>query len=618
MLVGYGIAFIIALFLVRDAYRLILFSNRGFDFTDEAFYALSYATKDQVGRSFTGATWLIGAFYDLLGHDLARLRVLKVAVLLFVGGLLGWQTFEWIYSHKRERIISTRKQLRGWKLSLILGSSLCALAPYSWTPATPSYNDLNLIILLLIGATSVSLLRARELSTLSRSVFLKFGMLGILLGAESFVKWSSAVTAFLLTVPIILYYCESVISLVKIGLNLFTGFIVFWLFTYIFLVDIFTVVPRSLSLLKIITQDGYDPKTLIHGYLTQITTSVKLIITDHKILFALCLVLPSIFKKFPRYIGAAASICLAIPIMMSTSRDTYIVGGPLATVAYGRLFVVAILAFSCALAIGHLIAHLLFSRSRGSLSTGTQQFAKSIFHFPTYIHTHPLLPVLWLLVLIPLVQATGTLNDIFTGATFSNVTWLLACVILATWFSTTLFVRYAIVLITLFGVWGIHHKVIDGFINKPYRLLASPARLHTPVKGLPRIEELRFDNSTAKYLSQLRDLRNRAHIKEGATMIGVWNVPGEIYALGGISPGEPWYIGVSTKRNIENVKYSCKTGQIDKKDPPIILLSMEPPLEFLDALSDCGINFPEDYRKVGSAKSPYTLLETDLYSPKRK
>ena len=255
VLFGNFTALIITIFLVNDIHKIIKFADRGFDLTDESFYTLSYATRDEVGRSFTGATWLVGSVYDLLNQNIVWLRIFKLISLLLVGGFIGWQLFEWIYSFKKETYTSLKVQLWGWKSTLILGSALATLTPYSWAPATLNYNDVNLIVLLLIAGISISMLKKRSHNILLKSELIRFVVLGFLLGAGTFNKISSAVATLLLITPVIFFYFFDIKSILSNITALFGGFFLFWVFVHLFLVNIFSAVPKSLSLLKIIASD---------------------------------------------------------------------------------------------------------------------------------------------------------------------------------------------------------------------------------------------------------------------------------------------------------------------------------------------------------------------------
>lgn len=558
----------------------------------------------------------MGSVYDLLNQNIVWLRIFKLISLLLVGGFIGWQLFEWIYSFKKETYTSLKVQLWGWKSTLILGSALATLTPYSWAPATLNYNDVNLIVLLLIAGISISMLKKRSHNILLKSELIRFVVLGFLLGAGTFNKISSAVATLLLITPVIFFYFFDIKSILSNITALFGGFFLFWVFVHLFLVNIFSAVPKSLSLLKIIASDGYQPEALVHRYVDQIAGSIRLILSEQIILFVLCLALPIIYKKAPKSVSVIAGILFAIPAIILTSQNKYISGGSLATVYYGRLFIVSLLMYCITLGIGDILAKMIFTKYHwNDLIYKVKWFSSSAIHPTNYLRDHPVSIVLWLLIMLPLVLATGTSNDIFTVATFSNVTWLLTCIVIAFWFPTSILLRSSIALIITFGIWGTHHKIIDGYINKPYRLSTKLSKMKYRVNGLPRLDELLVDRTTAKYLRELRDIKNEARIKDGTTFLGIWDLPGEIFALGGISPGEPWYIDQLHERNIENINYSCKTGQIDKEKPPILLLSDQLPIEYSDALKKCGINFPDKYRLAGTATSPVTLKETKMFVP---
>ncbi len=169
-----------ATLLVLQVLLFIALSGRGLDFTDEAYYVLSY----QHGRDIAATTTFFGAFFEwpfrLLGGDVGAMRVFGLALLAGTGGHLAWRVFAFA-------------QPDGARLpwpclaAAVAGSLLYYI--HLATLRAPSYNLLVLACIQL--ATALLLALADGRTAPARLHWLAFGY-GLVLGVCALTKAPSA------------------------------------------------------------------------------------------------------------------------------------------------------------------------------------------------------------------------------------------------------------------------------------------------------------------------------------------------------------------------------------------------------------------------------------------
>ncbi len=131
--------------------RLILMAGRGLDFTDEGMYLLSADSQSRTASFHNAFGRYTGVLYQLVGHDVARFRVLGILTLVMAAGLLG------------DRVTVATARLGGRSClheERLLGAAAVVLASlhyYYFALATPSYNWLNLVGILLLFAAILDL-----------------------------------------------------------------------------------------------------------------------------------------------------------------------------------------------------------------------------------------------------------------------------------------------------------------------------------------------------------------------------------------------------------------------------------------------------------------------------
>src|SRR5450759_2478425 len=71
-------------------------ASHGLDSTDEGFYLLSYRWWNTEVRTFTGAQFVYGPVFELLGHNIAGLRLVRLLTIIAANAAFGWTFMRWL------------------------------------------------------------------------------------------------------------------------------------------------------------------------------------------------------------------------------------------------------------------------------------------------------------------------------------------------------------------------------------------------------------------------------------------------------------------------------------------------------------------------------------------
>ena len=222
-----------------------------------------------------------------------------------------------------------------------------------------------------------------------------------------------------------------------------------------------------------------------------------------------------------------------------------------------------------------------------------------------------------LLFITPFLGAFGTANPIFLNALCHSTTW--HCLILILLYVMMFNYNASILFYALTTIISIVNasQVIDGNIFNPYYALFNQNKtnyfdqterinLSSPLDGIC------VDKKTIDFLVQLKNIFNDKNYNEGYPIFG-FHIPGLVYFLKGTSPGAPYYF--NTQRDIK----AFNLFEI-KNNPPIILLTEDQPIngELLNTMRMKGIEYPDNYTKQGEVYYPNADTKLLIYFPQKK
>ena len=222
-----------------------------------------------------------------------------------------------------------------------------------------------------------------------------------------------------------------------------------------------------------------------------------------------------------------------------------------------------------------------------------------------------------MLLLIPLAGAFGTSNFIFFNVVFYLPAWaaIIAVQLLYVarlaglpWLAYPALALFAVVLSI---------RAIRSLIHSPYRLHTNLLTQTVPTQiGVPA-STVRLDPDSHTFFEQYRNLTKGAGVEAGTDIIGLFDIPGLVFAVGAVSPGHQWYYWegyAGTKMLAANAKQLARVP-LDRLKRSIIVTHGEID-EFYRHFVELGIDFPSEYSCFGSIVWPTTGKTISLYIPR--
>jgi hypothetical protein len=136
---------------------------------------------------------------------------------------------------------------------------------------------------------------------------------------------------------------------------------------------------------------------------------------------------------------------------------------------------------------------------------------------------------------------------------------------------------------------AVEHQLV-----KPYGL---PSPLWTQTEETPLLPGLRVDPATRSFLESVHGRMTAAGFEPGDPVIAFDFMPGLVAALGGRSPGLPFFVFDRPAQNCWTIERAALS------EPPFVLLGQDMLIEQRDCIR--AFRFPEDFRFVGALRNPY-------------
>lgn len=284
-------------------------------------------------------------------------------------------------------------------------------------------------------------------------------------------------------------------------------------------------------------------------------------------------------------------ICLALGVMYFELRQRGLLRGDSISPRPGATYIFLLLIGSS------VLVGLSAARRRGPSPTAAQ----------------PLFPVGILLLLLPFVGSVGTGNDVLFGVMWHLAPWFALLVVMCLRCEEVGMARS--IAGPLLGISMIISLVqlYHGYIEQPYGLGGSLTKQTEPVPRSLGQSRLRVDQRTARSLEQLVALPALQKLQPGTPILALYDMPGVVYLLRGVSPGRVWF--ESAPRSWAT---NCRLLSKSKVDRAATLLLVDRPIDpvMSKCLSRSGFPPPEAYDLVGRAPGLYGQV-ISVYVPKR-
>jgi hypothetical protein len=221
-----------------------------------------------------------------------------------------------------------------------------------------------------------------------------------------------------------------------------------------------------------------------------------------------------------------------------------------------------------------------------------------------------------LFALLPWVGAFGTNNDINDNTVYQLAPWLAIIAVFLAWLAQSWQAPWLLPAGALLVAAISFSQFVHGYIYHPYRVPGGRLAQVVPTAiGYPTPTRLRLDPATHDLIESVRDQLGSHGFKPGDDIFAFFNLPGLVFAVGGVSPGYPWYFAGD-----EN-SLALDLTRIGQVPPPrrlraFLVLNGETG-DFMARLRDLGIDFPNRYERCGPGlHNPVTGEDVEVWKPK--
>ena len=555
-------------------------SGRGLDLSDEGFYLLSYRWWSVEHHNFTGAQYLYGPVFQLLGYDIAALRLVRLGTVLATFGLFGWAVMNWLRP-RRPAAPATRLWEAAGAAAILAGAG----PVYGWLPQSPGYNDV-----VLFGAVlgmAVALRASTVADRGARAPWWLPAAWGLLVVPVVLAKWSGvAVLALTGAALAVALWPGGPRALGRAAAQAFAAAAAFAGLLHLVVVPLPVAVP---GLLAVNTELARGTMGFGDLLLKNWERSAPLLadtgLQHGPLLLALAgaVVLRTRIARWAGWALAAAAL--------ATSAWFAVAGGGLGGGRRYLLEYVVILLGLAAFALVALVAVPLYDRLRrdttglGAPSSLSADRARGRF-------------LLLALFLVPFVYALGTSNAPPVLWVNGFALWVAVLVAVLTGMeSAPPAARALTAVVTAAAVLIAPCVAVGGLWRYPHRT-APQAQATAPVPGVPPLASLTLSPATA---AQFRALRRvlRPHLRPGRPMLAFDESAGLVLALGGRPAGEPWISRDQPARTAAGIVAECRAeGPWRGPTAPILLFRRPVTAADAAALGRCGIDLATDYRRL--------------------
>ncbi len=587
-----GLAIALAAFAAIGIY--VFGVGRGFDFTDEGFYYLAFAHPENVSDNQTSFHFFGAQIFALLGHSIVAMRIATLVAVLISTGMLLWGTGRFLRSFAPELMPDPEHK---W---LVLGSALTAsFLGFAISPAALSYNFQNACCLqAATGCLLAACAQAADGRLADRRILLALAGFGVLCGADFFIKFSTSVPLaagggvfFLLTSTV------SARRKAVLGLGLLLGPVLAGAVYFGFFQDLSRWREGFGGTLWAITGGGYATAEVRRygGEIAGLVMTTLRYFAPVWVVAGPAMILMPVLRRRPRLQAGAA-----------------IVGGIWTLAHLGWLVLDQEYQRTAALTfyLGSLL--LLALLVAGSHLAGrTPGLGASPGRW------RPALAGL-LLLLLPYLGAFGTNNAINRNALYQLAPWFVVAALLLAeidriW-RTSWPSRIGLVVLSVMAGIQFYH----GYWLEPYRAGGARGLQTIPTALGEPATIVRLTPAVNGFLTTSRRLLDEHGFKAGDDLLVFFDLPGFAFAMGGVSPGHPWYFaGDKTSLDLD----AMRVGFIptDRRHRAFIVRnSLDPDWnDFLPRLREAGLNFPADYQLISPPEmvSPLTRVPFQIWAP---
>ena len=580
----FWIKFSLAAVFAAFAYVLaILFwgINRGFDFADEGFYLLLAKHPHQYPLITYFNVWssFIPAF--------TRSRVLDFRYAQIICQIAGsvWLSCAYFRALKNLGVVQDKLLIAGAAMLAVIGNILL----FAKFPFSISYNSLTGI--LLFGATAL-IIDAAPLTkpfllaaqAQSRKANWMIAIAGLLSGFCFSIKFPASLVFVFSGVPLIFLFAGR--ASLKPILSFLLGVIVSLILTCIFILDPAEWWNTTKFFMRFQAEHHGLHSSLVTTYLESIAEALSYF--KSSLIPALVLAFASFFvlarqkgkvtfeKWHARAIALHMLLWLGLGVCVVQTDSLH------HNNFSANIFYVFCLVLFCEIAGFHL----------GQSKDSQKHFSWRVL-------------VLNLTVcLLPVICAAGTRNLLpFQCTIFLAPTFLLLYGLAITLNKQIESKIPAVATLVFCSVVALF-QFYDGFVRHPYDL---SSRLNTQTQAVQckKLRGLRMVPEQAKFIEDTQKILQTNGMQEDDNVLAFYQLPGLVYAVGGVSPGLGWYSPLLIFREW-NEHFVQITNVKDGKNL-FVIADRELDKNLLNGMNQSGMKFPADFKLIGTTHNPCAL-----------
>lgn len=576
----------------------ILFFNlqRGFNFTDEAYYILWVEQPQNVQHSLTQFGYYLRLLYLLSGETIAGFRFTGILILLAA-------TFYFAISLEQYwNIKFAVPRGKKWRWSVVFTLLLACIPYYHRWLLTPSYNWLTLICTILVGASLLNQVRWNFIYR-DRAYFwrtcINAAFLGVFGGLAFLAKPTTSVvlaftSLFWLLVSQIqrrnLYYFILISAITALCVLVFHAFyfkggIASWIEELVVSMKIEDSLQAGHNLGQIFWQGAKDM------YL--------------------------FFRRIPGFFSFYFLLPIFLLILFSSKRKHF--GSLVFPVSISLVILLAGLWYQLwdmgqwegnKSGLGMLVIALFML-----LSLGLVSFVKRSKLTSENELSFELVYLLTFLILLAVSYSFGSNNGLIKQMT-GAILFIAAFVLYSGFWIDEKTNNHLLGNAAQLVVVSTVLMLIMAAHNKPYRISTGLAGQVESSSFLMGKGHLLLDKTTAQYVRDMKEVAHDSGWNVGKPLIDLTGAsPGALVVLGGRLLGVPWLLG-GYEGSEEFATQSLATVNIQQLSEAWILTAPDGKHSVsLQVLSNVGLSFPSNYEKIATLKTGYRQEQQILWRP---
>jgi hypothetical protein len=626
--------------------------DKGFDAYDEGLY-LMHALPGQENVNHTFWWIYIRFFFGASESSVVANRTARLVMTLVSNSFFSLGFWQWFKTH-------LRKDRGLWPGGLvILFTFFGGLISFIHGPLSYSYNHMNSHFLLLASGCFLFLLSRNPLDTQSKTrPNLLWILVGSLIGFQFFVKYPSAILVISIFTGIMFFSYPQDNKrkiLLKVG-GFGLGFLISVLVS-IYLMGGTQLIENYFSRVPSFGTSGtslsrHTPVFLLFFSYLEFFNEMKYTFTYYlpffmSIYLLILLIDKGIDKGILLIIGALQLVYFVYVTFLTARHEPY------ATFQLTNLFFLGVVLLGCSQKIpifplyGRLLPKvfwwkiplfavalvpplyflprlmawqdpwmvnlhkMIFSFLVSLILFGIVLYVERVWQIFRAIFRNEKSLVTIFLLLLPLMGSFGTNTGLIEKAIDTLPLWFAVMVILLHEVSQVETIPYGyrktiMGVFVAFLVFTTSVQIVYGYEFYPYHLNENRLKQDFEVKNSDRLRGIKLDQATSQFYEGLITLvTENTSFAPLDPIIGLFDIPGMVYAVGGMSPGKAFF---PLTTNLESACQAIGKTKMKNLNQAIILSMFELNRENADCFLDFNIDITKNYQLLDVIEVPYEYL----------